>query len=188
MATKYSGKIVTLMRDNIDTDQIIPKNYLKSVEKTGFGDFAFAEWRYDDEGQPISDFIFNQENAKECSVFVTGDNFGCGSSREHAAWALQELGLHVIVAGSYSDIFFNNWLNCGHWAVLATADVRAKLSETQEIVEVDIERRLITCGTESFPIELVTQSFEQMQRDGDFISETEQYLTQIQAYEQLMKI
>ncbi len=183
MATVYTGKTVGFLVDNIDTDQIIPKNYLKSIEKTGFGKFAFAEWRYDESGEEIADFPFNQAENKGATILITGDNFGCGSSREHAAWALQELGLHVIVAGSYSDIFFANWLNCGHWAVIASQEIREKLAGKQQELTVDIEKQTITVGQESFPIELVSGSALKMQREGDFISEAEKYAEDIAKYE-----
>lgn len=184
MATVYTGKTVGFMPDNIDTDQIIPKNYLKSIEKTGFGKFAFAEWRYDESGNEIADFPFNKKENKDATILITGENFGCGSSREHAAWALQELGLHVIIAGSYSDIFFANWLNCGHWAVIAARDVREKLAKKEQHLTVDIEKQIITCGADTYPIELVEGSALKMQREGDFISEAERYVDEITNYEQ----
>ncbi|GBU11111.1 3-isopropylmalate dehydratase small subunit [Erysipelotrichaceae bacterium] len=183
MATVYSGKTVGFMPDNIDTDQIIPKNYLKSIEKTGFGTFAFAEWRYDEKGVEIADFPFNQVQNKEATILITGENFGCGSSREHAAWALQELGLHVIIAGSYSDIFFNNWLNCGHWAIIAPKEVRIELAKEQQFLTVDLKAQVITVGAIDYPITLVEGSYLKMQREGDFISEAEAYSQAIDSYE-----
>lgn len=173
-----------MMRDNIDTDQIIPKDYLKSIEKTGFGKYAFAEFRYDMHGAEIADFPFNMEKNKAATILVTGDNFGCGSSREHAAWALQELGLHVIVAGSYSDIFFNNWINCGHWAVIAKRSVREKMAQAEGEVTVDIEKQMLYFQGKTYPLTLVEGSLKKMQREGDFISEAEAYGALIQRYEE----
>lgn len=184
MQSIYTGKTVGMMRDNIDTDQIIPKDYLKSIEKTGFGQYAFAEFRYDENNKPITNFPFNMEKNREATILITGENFGCGSSREHAAWALQELGLHVIVAGSYSDIFFNNWVNCGHWAVIADRSLREEMAKQQTEITVDLERSEIVFQGKSHKIELVSGSLKKMQRDGDFISEAEAYQAEIEQFEQ----
>ena len=105
--TKYEGTIVPIMNDNIDTDQLIPKQYLKSIEKTGFGQYVFDEWRYNEDRTDNMDFNLNKPEYRTGTILITGDNFGCGSSREHAAWALQDYGFHVIVAGGYSGIFYN---------------------------------------------------------------------------------
>lgn len=102
--TTYKGKIVPLFNDNIDTDQIIPKVHLKRISKSGFGPFAFDEWRYLPDGSDNPDFNPNKPQYKGASILITGDNFGCGSSREHAAWALKDYGFHIIIAGSFSDI------------------------------------------------------------------------------------
>lgn len=185
MSTVYTGKTIGMMRDNIDTDQIIPKDYLKSIEKTGFGQYAFAEFRYDNQRNPIPNFPFNMEENKEATILITGENFGCGSSREHAAWALQELGLHVIIAGSYSDIFFNNWLNCGHWAVIADRELREKMAQKQTEITIDIENQKIVFENQVYDLKLVDGSLKKMQREGDFISEAETYEQQITMYEQI---
>lgn len=113
--TTYKGKIVPLFNDNIDTDQIIPKVHLKRISKSGFGPFAFDEWRYLPDGSDNPDFNPNKPQYKGASILITGDNFGCGSSREHAAWALKDYGFHIIIAGSFSDIFY---MNCTKNAML----------------------------------------------------------------------
>lgn len=113
--TTYKGKIVPLFNDNIDTDQIIPKVHLKRISKSGFGPFAFDEWRYLPDGSDNPDFNPNKPKYKGASILITGDNFGCGSSREHAAWALKDYGFHIIIAGSFSDIFY---MNCTKNAML----------------------------------------------------------------------
>lgn len=183
MTTKYKGQVVGLMKDNIDTDQIIPKNYLKSIEKSGFGQYAFAEFRYDKYGNKLKDFPFNESKNESASILVTGDNFGCGSSREHAAWALDELGVKVIIAGSYSDIFFNNWLNCGNWAVVVDRQTREKLAATCDEIEIDIEMKTLKWNKKAIAIELLPESFETMRAEGDFISKTENFLEAIDIYE-----
>ena len=105
---RHSGKAVALPRDNVDTDQIIPKQFLKGVERTGLGPALFYDWRYRPDGTPNPDFELNRSSAQGASVLITGANFGCGSSREHAAWALEDAGFRAILAPSFADIFFAN--------------------------------------------------------------------------------
>ena len=105
---RHSGKAVALPRDNVDTDQIIPKQFLKGVERTGLGPALFYDWRYGLDGTPNPDFELNRSSAQGASILITGANFGCGSSREHAAWALEDAGFRAILAPSFADIFFAN--------------------------------------------------------------------------------
>lgn len=104
----HTGLVVPLERENVDTDQIIPKQFLKKIERTGYGDFLFNDWRYGREGKPNPDFILNAERYRRASILVTGKNFGCGSSREHAVWALRDYGFRAILAPSFADIFATN--------------------------------------------------------------------------------
>ena len=110
---KFTGIAAPLDRANIDTDQIIPKQFLKRIERTGFGEFAFFDWRYLEDGVPDPNFILNEDRFKNADILVGGRNFGSGSSREHAPWALMEMGFKAIVATSYADIFRNNCLQNG---------------------------------------------------------------------------
>lgn len=110
---KHRGVVAPLYRENVDTDQIIPKQHLKRIERSGFGKFLFHDWRYHPDGRDREDFVLNQEHFRDASILVAGKNFGCGSSREHAAWALADHGIRVIVAPSYADIFRNNAGNNG---------------------------------------------------------------------------
>ena len=110
---KHEGIVAPLDRVNVDTDQIIPKQFLKRIERTGFGKFAFYDWRYLEDGVPNPDFILNHPKYSKASVLVAGPNFGSGSSREHAPWALSEYGFKVIISTSFADIFRNNCLNVG---------------------------------------------------------------------------
>ncbi len=105
---KHKGIVAPLDRMNVDTDQIIPKQFLKRIERTGFGQFLFFDWRYLDDESPNPDFELNKERYKGASILLTRDNFGSGSSREHAPWALKEYGFRVIIAPSFADIFYNN--------------------------------------------------------------------------------
>jgi len=111
--TKHQGKVVTMDRADVDTDQIIPKDFLKRIQRTGFEDCLFYSWRFDDEGQPRSNFELNQPKAAGASVLVARRNFGCGSSREHAVWALENYGFRVVIAPSLADIFYNNCFKNG---------------------------------------------------------------------------
>ena len=110
---QHRGIVAPLHRENIDTDQIIPKQHLKRIERTGFGKYLFSDWRYDADGHDREDFVLNHEHFRHATILVAGKNFGCGSSREHAAWALGEFGFRVILAPSFADIFRNNAGNNG---------------------------------------------------------------------------
>jgi 3-isopropylmalate/(R)-2-methylmalate dehydratase small subunit len=110
---KLQGIVAPLDRANVDTDQIIPKQFLKRIERTGFGEFAFFDWRYLEDGVPNPDFILNQGRYRDASILVGGGNFGSGSSREHAPWALMEMGFRAIIAPSFADIFRNNCMQNG---------------------------------------------------------------------------
>ena len=120
--------------NDIDTDQIIPKQYLKRIERTGFGPFAFAEWRYEDDGTPRPDFPMNRPEHEGAQILVTGRNFGCGSSREHAPWALEDAGFRTIIASSFADIFRSN---CGKVGVLCVQVDEKLLLRLHEIVAAD---------------------------------------------------
>ena len=111
--TKINAIVAPLDRENVDTDQIIPKQFLKRIERTGFGEFAFFDLRYLEDGAPNPDFILNQNKYKNAEILVSGRNFGSGSSREHAPWALKEMGFSVIIAPSFADIFKNNCMQNG---------------------------------------------------------------------------
>ena len=104
----FTGLVVPLDRDNVDTDQIVPKQFLKLIERKGFGNYLFFNWRFDERGEPRQDFILNQPKYKKASILVSRANFGCGSSREHAVWALLDYGIKAVIAESFADIFYNN--------------------------------------------------------------------------------
>lgn len=104
----HTGQVVPLDRANVDTDQIIPKQFLKRIERTGYGDFLFYDWRFGADGTPVPDFVLNSPKYRDASILLARRNFGCGSSREHAAWALSDYGFRVVIAPSFADIFFSN--------------------------------------------------------------------------------
>ncbi len=111
--TKHTGTAVQLMRANIDTDQIIPKQFLKRIERTGYGEFLFYDWSYATDGSKNDDFVLNDPRYAAASILIAGANFGCGSSREHAPWSLLDRGFRVVVASSFAGIFYNNSLKNG---------------------------------------------------------------------------
>lgn len=111
--TKHIGKAVPLFQSNIDTDQIIPKQFLTRIERTGYGAFLFNDWRLNPDGTPKADFVLNDPRYRGASILVAGANFGCGSSREHAPWSLTDYGFRAVIAPSFGDIFFNNSLKNG---------------------------------------------------------------------------
>ena len=148
--TVHTGRVATLPRVNVDTDQIIPKQFLKRVERTGFGEFLFFDWRYRADGSPDPDFELNRPAARGASVLVAGANFGCGSSREHAPWALAEYGFRAIVAASFADIFYSNCCQNGLLPVRLAepeiADVfrRAEAARDGYELTVDLEQQRVT--------------------------------------------
>ena len=142
--TQHQGLVAPLDRANVDTDQIIPKQFLKSIKRTGFGPNLFDEWRYLDEGQPDqdnsqrpinTDFVLNQPRYQGASVLLAQENFGCGSSREHAPWALEEYGFRTIIAPSFADIFYNNSFKNGLLPIVLTADEVNELFAQAQAVE-----------------------------------------------------
>mgnify|MGYP003582014756 FL=1 len=149
----HNGKTVALMNNNIDTDQIIPKVFLKRIEKTGFGAFVFDEWRFLKNGDPNPEFPLNDADRQEATILVTGDNFGCGSSREHAAWALKDYRFRVIIAGSYSDIFYMNSLKNGLLLIELPQEQRDALAQlpADETIQIDLPNQVVRTNTAEYP-------------------------------------
>jgi 3-isopropylmalate/(R)-2-methylmalate dehydratase small subunit len=144
----HRGKVAPLERANIDTDQIIPKQFLKRIERTGFGEFLFYDWRRGKDGAPDPSFCLHQARYAGASVLLTGKNFGCGSSREHAVWALQDFGFRVVMAPSFADIFANNCVKNGVLTVrLSEAEAREIARRASAMpgyeVTVDLEQRRV---------------------------------------------
>src|SRR5215213_6111137 len=142
----HTGIVAPLDRPNVDTDQIVPKQFLKRIERTGFGEFLFYDWRYTAAGEPDERFVLNEPGYKGASVLVAGRNFGCGSSREHAPWALLDYGFRAVIAPSFADIFKNNCTKNGMLPVTLKEEEVAELVRRAREVEgynltVDLERR-----------------------------------------------
>ena len=127
--TSFSSRVIWMPIDNIDTDQIIPARFLKTVSKEGLGDQLFYDWRYDAQGQPRPDFVLNHELAKGVRILLAGDNFGCGSSREHAPWALTQFGFRAVISTSFADIFKQNALKNSLLPIVVSREVHELLSQ-----------------------------------------------------------
>ena len=145
----FSGIAAPMPLVNIDTDMIIPKQFLKTIKRSGLGVHAFDEMRYDDDGNEIPDFVLNQSAYRESSILIAGDNFGCGSSREHAPWALSDFGIKVVVSTSFADIFFNNCFKNGMLPIVLPQEQVDMLMKDAEKganarVEVNLEDQTIT--------------------------------------------
>jgi len=140
--TKIRSRIVALPVDNIDTDQIIPARFLKTISKEGLGEQLFYDWRYDAEGRPRPDFVLNQPGAQGAQILLAGDNFGCGSSREHAPWALLQFGFRAVISTSFADIFRQNALKNGLLPIVVSREIHAellRLAEQQPEAEYEVD-------------------------------------------------
>lgn len=141
--TKISSIAAPLDKVNVDTDQIIPKQFLKLIQKTGFGQYLFYDWRYRGDGTPQSDFVLNDPRYRGSKILLARNNFGCGSSREHAAWALHDFGFRVIISTSFADIFYNNCFKNGILPIRVDEKVLQKLFEAEGEIEVDLQDQAI---------------------------------------------
>ena len=158
--TKLNARAAPLDMINVDTDIIIPKQFLKTVKRTGLGVSAFYNIRYDDNGDPLPDFVLNKPEYKDAEILITGENFGCGSSREHAPWAILDMGIRCIIAPSFADIFFNNSFKNGILPIeLPQEQIDELMQEAKDnpdaLIEVDLEKQVVTRGNKfSFSFEI----------------------------------
>ena len=144
---KLSGHAIPLRITNVDTDMIIPKQFLKTIKRTGLGEFLFYELRYDQDGNKISSFALNQEQYKGACILIAGKNFGCGSSREHAPWSIADYGIKCIIAPSYADIFYNNCFKNGILPIILDEAIVSRLQDTSDSIlnfNIDLEKQNIT--------------------------------------------
>ncbi|HRH46119.1 MAG TPA: 3-isopropylmalate dehydratase small subunit [Pyrinomonadaceae bacterium] len=147
--TTHTGLAVPLYQANIDTDQIIPKQFLKSIKRTGFGANLFNDWRFNADGTPNEDFVLNKPKFEGGSILLAGKNFGCGSSREHAPWALEDYGFRVVISSAFADIFYNNCFKIGLLPIILPEEQVAELVKKSENLEdyhltIDLENQKIT--------------------------------------------
>ena len=198
----HQGLVLPLDRSNVDTDAIIPKQYLKSVKRTGFGVTLFDDWRYLDAGEPGDDhrqrrvnpdFILNQDHYREVSILLARKNFGCGSSREHAVWALADYGFRVVIASSFADIFFNNSFKNGLLAIFLSEETIDRLFQASETdlnfsLTIDLKQQKII-DKDGTSIAFDVDPFRQhcLLKGLDDISLTLQYTDDIRAYEKHRK-
>ncbi|MBE7356750.1 3-isopropylmalate dehydratase small subunit [Staphylococcus haemolyticus] len=180
--TTYTGKVVPLFNDNIDTDQIIPKVHLKRITKSGFGPFAFDEWRYLPDGTNNPDFNPNKPEYSGATILITGDNFGCGSSREHAAWALKDYGFNIIIAGSFSDIFFMNCTKNGMLPITLGENERKYLASQKEIT-IDLPNQTVSANDKSFNFQIDETWKHKLVNGLDDVAITLEYEDLIEQYE-----
>ena len=144
---KLSGNAIPLRITNVDTDMIIPKQFLKTIKRTGLGEFLFFELKHDQDGNEISSFALNQDQYKGANILIASKNFGCGSSREHAPWSIADYGIKCIIAPSYADIFYNNCFKNGILPIILDEETVAKLQDTAENslnFNIDLEKQCIT--------------------------------------------
>ena len=196
--TQLNGLVCPLDRANVDTDAIIPKQFLKSIKRSGFGPYLFDEWRYADQGEPgmdctnrplRNDFVLNQSRYRGAEILLARDNFGCGSSREHAPWAIEDYGFRAIIAPSFADIFFSNCFKNGVLPIVLTAASVDKLfaecsAREGYKLEIDLQSQtVITPSGESFDFEITPHRKHCLMNGLDEIGLTLQHADAIKAFE-----
>ena len=189
----FTGLVVPLDRDNVDTDQIIPKQFLKLIERKGFGNYLFFNWRFDERGEPRPDFVLNQPKYKKASILVSRANFGCGSSREHAVWALVDYGIKVVIAESFADIFYNNAYKNGLLLITLKPEevdeIIRKATESTLYLTVNLEEQKVSepNGVE-YRFEIPKFIKERLLQGLDDIGITLKHESKITEYESRMKV
>lgn len=185
---KVTSIVTPLDKVNVDTDQIVPKQFLKLVQKSGFGKFLFFNWRYDENKNKKSDFILNDSKYENSKILVAGDNFGCGSSREHAVWALLDYGFSVIIAPSFADIFFSNCFKNGILPIMLDQVIVEKLQHEPGVIEVDLENQIIKTPSEEISFKIDSYKKKILLEGLDDIAQTFQYEEKILEFEKRSKI
>ncbi len=199
--TQHKGLVAPLDRPNVDTDAIIPKQFLKSIKRTGFGPNAFDDWRYLDEGGPDidnanrrvnPDFVLNQPPYDKSTILLARENFGCGSSREHAVWALDDFGFRAVIAPSFADIFFNNSFKNGLLPIVLDAKIIEQLFQRVEAdrgfeLSIDLEAQTVTAGDNVYDFDIDDFLKNCLINGLDDIDLTLQHADLINAYEEKRK-
>ena len=179
-----------LSLQNIDTDMIIPKQFLKTIKRTGLGKNLFYEMRYDEKGQIINDFILNKEPYNKCRILIAGKNFGCGSSREHAPWALLDFGIKCVISSSFADIFYNNCFNNGILPIAIDDSIVQELAEyskRKEEIEIDLDKQKIIYGNKSRSFDLDSAKKKKLIEGLDDIGISLEKTSSIDKYENKIK-
>lgn len=186
--TQLTGVAALMDRANVDTDQIIPKQFLKRIERSGFGAFLFFDWRFDTDGQPNPNFELNRPEYDGASILIAKDNFGCGSSREHAVWALEDFGIRCVIAPDFADIFFNNCFKNGVLPVPlgreATQELFDRIGNQRKEVTVDLENQTVKLDDYSVSFDIDPFRKRCLLNGWDDIGLTLQWADKIEAYEQ----
>ena len=180
---KVTSIVTPLDKVNVDTDQIIPKQFLKLVQKSGFGKFLFFNWRYDENENLKSDFVLNDSKYNDSKILVAGDNFGCGSSREHAVWALDDYGFSVIISSSFADIFYSNCFKNGILPIVLESTIVDKLQHETNPIEVDLENQVIKTNSENISFEINSHKKKILLEGLDDIAQTLQFEEKISNFE-----
>jgi len=183
-----SSIVTPLDKVNVDTDQIVPKQFLKLVQKSGFGKFLFFNWRYDENENKKPDFILNDSKYENSQILVAGDNFGCGSSREHAVWALLDYGFSVIIAPSFADIFYSNCFKNGILPITLDQKLVEKLQKENDTISIDLENQIIKTSSEEIPFDIDSYKKKILLDGLDDIAQTFQYEDKISEFEKESKI
>lgn len=185
---KISSIVAPLDKVNVDTDQIIPKQFLKLVQKSGFGKYVFYNWRFTQDEKPIVGFVLNEKKYHGSKILVAGDNFGCGSSREHAVWALQDYGFSVIIAPSFADIFYSNCFKNGILPIQLDQKIVDKLMNEKSQIQVDLQNQLIITNSEKISFDIDPYKKKILLEGLDDIALTLQYENKISEYEKNSKL
>ena len=172
---------------NVDTDQIVPKQFLKLVQKSGFGKFLFYNWRFDENENEKTDFILNDSKYDDSKILIAGDNFGCGSSREHAVWALQDYGFSVIIAPSFADIFFSNCFKNGILPISLDQEIVNSLYTENGLIHVDLEKQLILTDSREISFKIDSHKKKILLEGLDDIAQTFQLEDKISEFEKKSK-
>tara|TARA_A100001234_G_scaffold126638_2_gene111141 strand:+ start:2149 stop:2775 length:627 start_codon:yes stop_codon:yes gene_type:complete len=195
----FKSIAMPLIRNNIDTDAIIPKQYLKAVSRQGFGNFLFDDWRYKDPGdldveiskrKKNDDFILNKKEYEKAQIIISGKNFGCGSSREHAVWALSDFGIKSVIAISFADIFYNNCFKNGLLPVILKKEEIEEIKTyvgSLSLIEINLENQLVNCADKSYEFEIDPSRKFNLINGIDDISKTLEYQNDIISYENKRK-
>ena len=195
----FKSIAIPIIRNNIDTDAIIPKQYLKAVSRQGFGNFLFDDWRYKDPGdldveiskrKKNDDFILNKKDFEKAQIIISGENFGCGSSREHAVWALSDFGIKSVIAISFADIFYNNCFKNGLLPVILKKEEIEEIKTyigSLSLIEINLENQLVKCADKSYEFEIDPSRKFNLINGIDDISKTLEYQNDIISYENKRK-
>ena len=190
--TTLTSITAPLDRANVDTDAIIPKQFLKSIKRSGFGPNLFDEWRYENHGEvgmdnskrPLNkDFVLNKPEYQGAQILLARENFGCGSSREHAPWALEDYGFKAIIAPSFADIFYNNCFKNGILPIVQSNEVMDKLFAVKDEITIDLETQTIAANGQQYSFEVDQERKRRLMNGLDDIGLTLQYAEEIKAFE-----